>query len=277
MVAERLIPSWYEGFIEDVERRFEAAEWGWTGFEDLDALLGPWEPPMLMAVRGPSGVGRTAFLLSLALNVARAGHGVTFIGAAPMHVVRDRLVAQLSRVPLARIRDGRLEDRHWAALGRVGARAPARLTLLEAEPHANVSRGWLRDAVDGDLVMVDGLRHPRGPTRLLRDARALSRATRGVVVIDLGERRDDGMGRRGRKTRARRALQSAPTDGGTESVRSLRHRRPLPGSRLARREQPEPAPGAWGPPWRRRPSSRWHPEHRSHRPVAGMTHSQPFG
>jgi replicative DNA helicase len=86
-----------------------------TGFTDLDNLLGSLYPDNLYIVAGRPGMGKTAFLLSVARHAARDLNKRIAIFSLEMSraPVAQRLIAQEGEVDLFRILKGRLEDQEW--------------------------------------------------------------------------------------------------------------------------------------------------------------------
>lgn len=86
-----------------------------TGFRDLDRCLNGLEPGYLCLVAGRAHMGKTAFSLSLGLNVARQG---TPVGIFSLEMTRaqllNRLVAMEADVVATRLRRaGNLSDDEW--------------------------------------------------------------------------------------------------------------------------------------------------------------------
>ncbi|HLP41143.1 MAG TPA: replicative DNA helicase, partial [Fibrobacteria bacterium] len=81
-----------------------------TGFRDFDALTGGLQPTDLMVLAGRPGMGKTAFALSMAWKMAKAGKKVGFFS---LEMGRDqlnqRILCSPNNVSLHRLRTGRLE------------------------------------------------------------------------------------------------------------------------------------------------------------------------
>ncbi len=89
-----------------------------TGFSKLDALLKGLQPSELIYVAGRPGMGKTAFLLTVALAAAKRGHTVAvFSLEMSREQVAARLLAQEARVPAERLRmPTQLREEDWARL-----------------------------------------------------------------------------------------------------------------------------------------------------------------
>lgn len=96
-----------------------------TGFTDLDKLLGGMQKSDLLIVAGRPGMGKTSWLLSVALNAARAGARVAIFS---MEMSKEQLVQRLvsseTGINTHQLRLGKLDEREWAlfvnAVGKLG-------------------------------------------------------------------------------------------------------------------------------------------------------------
>jgi len=85
-----------------------------TGFVGLDDHLGELRPGDLMLIAARPSVGKTAFLLALALNIAGAGHPVGFFSLEmTKQQLADRLLSQTAGVNSMRLKTGNLDSDHW--------------------------------------------------------------------------------------------------------------------------------------------------------------------
>ena len=87
-----------------------------TGFIDLDYRTAGLQPSDLILIAARPSMGKTAFALNIAENVAMINHIPTAIFSLEMSKVQlaKRLVAMNSKVDSQRIRIGELEDDEWA-------------------------------------------------------------------------------------------------------------------------------------------------------------------
>lgn len=80
-----------------------------SGFRDLDALLGGFQRSDLLVFAGRPGMGKTSFLLTVALNAARRGNRVAiFTMEMGVDQILQRLVAMESRINVQNLRLGNL-------------------------------------------------------------------------------------------------------------------------------------------------------------------------
>jgi replicative DNA helicase len=86
-----------------------------TGFNDLNALLGGLQRSDLIIVAARPGVGKTSFLLSLALNAARLANARVAIFSMEMsnEQLVQRLVSAETGINSQKLRGGNLDDSEW--------------------------------------------------------------------------------------------------------------------------------------------------------------------
>lgn len=143
-----------------------------TGIAKLDSVLGGLHGGDLVVVGARPKVGKTALLLTTALNAAHAGHRVGIISAemsAPELGIR--LAAMLGRLSVSAVRSGRLSAPAWAAAAKATGRIRELPLQILDQPAARVSdimrqaQAWARSS-GLDMLGVDYLQ------RLQPDGRA---------------------------------------------------------------------------------------------------------
>ncbi len=97
-----------------------------TGFRDLDTLLGGLQRSDLLIFAGRPGMGKTSFLLSVALNAAKLGARILiFTMEMGSEQIVQRLVSMETGINTQKLRLGQLSQQEWArfvqASGRLGA------------------------------------------------------------------------------------------------------------------------------------------------------------
>jgi len=87
-----------------------------TGFNDLDELLAGVQRSDLLIVAARPGVGKTSFLLSMALNAARLGNARVGIFSLEMSSEQlvQRLISSETGINAQKLRSGNLDDTEWS-------------------------------------------------------------------------------------------------------------------------------------------------------------------
>jgi replicative DNA helicase len=160
-----------------------------AGVADFDELTGGLRPGALWAVTGVPGVGRSMFLAQLARRAAvTVGARTRLLSARdPASSVVQHLLAGQGRVPLHRLRAGRLTNQDEQRLGE--AREELRAAPLEVVA-ADRSRDLpspdrLLAEDPPDVLLIDDLDlwSPPDSAPLLRRLRAYARDTAASVVV----------------------------------------------------------------------------------------------
>lgn len=88
-----------------------------SGFGRLDSRLGGFHAGDLVLVGARPKMGKTALLVNMAYNAARAGHSVGVIsGEQSAMQLAQRFLSLETRIAGENMRNGRLEDEEWAKL-----------------------------------------------------------------------------------------------------------------------------------------------------------------
>lgn len=89
-----------------------------SGFKDFDELTAGLHPANLVIVAGRPSMGKTAFAMNLVENVARCAQKPVLVFSLEMSSedIILRMVSSLGRVEQNLLRNGRLEDKHWAKI-----------------------------------------------------------------------------------------------------------------------------------------------------------------
>ncbi len=154
-----------------------------TGFIDLDNLTDGFHPGDFVVVGGRSGVGKTGFMLSMAVNLA-------FKMEVPMAIfsletskfqLSLRMLSILSGVPIRDLRMGFLSDEVWSDVVLVGTELAESPLYIEDSPRLTVAElreksKRLRKERGIEVIFVDYLQLLRAPFR---------RTTRQEEVADV--------------------------------------------------------------------------------------------
>ena len=111
-----------------------------TGFADLDKVLAGVAPSSLLIVGGRPSMGKTAFGLSLAANVAANDLGVLIFSLEMNRAeITQRLLAQDSRVDATRLRTGKLSAEDWNKVTRSVPRLAESPIWVDDNPSVSVN------------------------------------------------------------------------------------------------------------------------------------------
>jgi len=158
--------------IEETARRKSEITGLETGFTELDRMTAGLHPQNLVVVAGRPGLGKTSFVLSVALHQAAVRGRSVGIFSLEMSAdeVQKRNLSALAEVELHRMRTGFLSREDWAKLGRAARQlADARLYIDDSgdmtvtELRAKAERLAAERGLD--LVIVDYLQLLRGSAR----------------------------------------------------------------------------------------------------------------
>jgi len=158
------IKSLLSGVVEEIDKRQNgiSPKGTQTGLTDFDALIGGLKPGLLYLINGRPGMGKSVFGLQIAERVvANGGVASYFTAEMPNAEQVERLVANVGRVPLGRLRDGDLSEDDWSRLtSAVGRLSDARLWLDETgspllSDLLSKARRLKRREGKMDLVVVD--------------------------------------------------------------------------------------------------------------------------
>jgi replicative DNA helicase len=204
--------------LEEAERRGGGVTGIPTGFTRLDRQCSGLHAGDLFIVAARPGMGKTSFVLNIALNVAAAtparktkdegyfeapleepGHGVLFCSLEmPKEQLAARLLASEARVDMSNIRSGRMSREDWSKLTEAASRlarlplwlddTPA-LTLLDLRAkirrlQAEVARGESAARAQSlGLVVVDYLQLMQGRRDAGSREQEISELSRGLKQL----------------------------------------------------------------------------------------------
>lgn len=154
------------GAFEELQERFVRAgnaTGTLTGFPSLDQLTNGLQLGELILLAARPGIGKTAFALDIAANVAVSG-GSVFIHSRQMspEQIALRLISSQTRVAWGRIRSGKLEDEDWGGVT-AGIRKLQNASLEIGVSSGDVLAGIRRQAFAMkqanrvDLIIIDDL------------------------------------------------------------------------------------------------------------------------
>ena len=104
--------------IEEVKNKQDGLSGIPSGFTDLDRVTSGWQPSDLIVIAARPGMGKTAFVLSMARNTSVNFQKPTAIFSLEMSSVQlvNRLISSESAIPAEKLRKGNLEEHEWIQL-----------------------------------------------------------------------------------------------------------------------------------------------------------------
>lgn len=134
-----------------------------TGIDKLDEVVGSFQPTDLVVVGARPAVGKTAFCVSVMLNMARAGKRVGFISTEmSVEQIGFRMASQMSGITARKYRDCAFEDHEWPSVTHAAMEISQLGIRINDKPEITISevimrcRAW--DMVERlDVVLVDYL------------------------------------------------------------------------------------------------------------------------
>lgn len=161
-----------------------------SGFIDLDALTGGFQPSDLIIIAGRPSQGKTAFALSVARNAA-VMHDVP-IGIFSLEMSAQQLVMRLmcaeARVDAHKVRTGRLPEDEWQKLSTSVGRLYRAKIYIDDTPALGVlelraKARRLKAEHNIGLIMIDYLQLMQGPRSQSREQEisAISRSLKALA------------------------------------------------------------------------------------------------
>lgn len=155
--------------IEEASKKADGLSGIPSGFTDLDRITSGWQPSDLIILAGRPGMGKTAFVLSMARNIAvqfNIGIAIFSLEMSALQLV-NRLIASETGIESEKIRRGKLADHEYQQLhAKIGplAEAPifiddtAALTIVELRAKARrlVSQHGVKIIIIDYLQLMTG-------------------------------------------------------------------------------------------------------------------------
>ncbi len=104
--------------IEEIKNKEDGLSGIPSGFSDLDRVTSGWQKSDLIVLAARPGMGKTAFVLSMARNTAVQFNKPVAVFSLEMSSVQlvNRLISSESGIPADKLRKGNLEDHEWIQL-----------------------------------------------------------------------------------------------------------------------------------------------------------------
>ena len=178
------------GQIEELATRREMVTGLPTGFYDLDKMTSGLQPSDLIILAARPSMGKTAFALSIAYNVAvKEGKTVAFFSLEmTKEQLITRLLAQDAMVPLHRIRSGFLKPQEIELLVEAADRISQAPIYIDDTPGISIlemraKARRLQSERGLDLIIVDYLQLMRGIKRTESRQQEVSEISRSLKAL----------------------------------------------------------------------------------------------
>jgi len=140
-----------------------------SGFSDLDNVVVGFGKSDLVIVGARPGVGKTAFVLNIATNVAKRTKKAVAIFQLEMGAEQlvQRIIASEALVDSKHLRQGNLDSDEWIKIANASAELAETDILIDANPNVTVTamKAKLRRVKNLGLVVVDYLQLMQGERR----------------------------------------------------------------------------------------------------------------
>ncbi len=178
--------------IEEASKREDALSGVPTGFTKLDRMTSGWQRSDLIIIAARPSMGKTAFVLSMARNMAVDHKRAVALFSLEMSSIQlvNRLIVAETELPSDRIRNGRLEKYEWEQLEyRIKGLIEAPIFIDDTpaisiyEIRAKCRR--LKNLYDIQIIIIDYLQLMSGPGdskgNREQEVSTISRALKGIA------------------------------------------------------------------------------------------------
>ncbi len=178
--------------IEEAAKREDSLSGVPSGFSRLDRMTSGWQPSDLVIVAARPSMGKTAFVLSMARNMAVEHKRPVAVFSLEMSSVQlvNRLIVAETSLPSERIRNGRLERWEWEQLDyKIKSLVEAPIFIDDTpaisifELRAKCRR--LKNLYDIQIIIVDYLQLMTGPPETKgnreQEVSTISRSLKGIA------------------------------------------------------------------------------------------------
>ncbi len=178
--------------IDEASKREDSLSGVPSGFSRLDRMTSGWQPSDLVIVAARPSMGKTAFVLSMARNMAVEHSRPVAIFSLEMSSIQlvNRLIVAETELPSERIRNGRLERWEWEQLDyKIKSLVEAPIFIDDTpaisifELRAKCRR--LKNLYDVEIIIVDYLQLMTGPPEARgnreQEVSTISRSLKGIA------------------------------------------------------------------------------------------------
>lgn len=199
-VADRRIADTYKPISELMSDAVERIEENYgrkstitgvpTGYNDLDELLSGLQPGTLNIVGARPAMGKTAFGLGMAVNIAKKTHRPVLVFSLEMgHIeLTQRILSSEAEVDSTKIRSGQLQESDWKAIGQAIGRLEVPL-FLDENPRVTVmeirAKARRLKANHGELglILIDYLQLMSGSSNAENRQLEVSEISRNLKIL----------------------------------------------------------------------------------------------
>lgn len=179
--------------IELVSEKEEGVTGVPSGFEELDKLTSGWQPSDLIIVAARPGMGKTAFVLSLARNAANFGKPVAIFSLEMANIqLVTRLIAMEAEIDSRKLRNGKMEDYEWEKMHAAVEKMGETPVYIDDTPGINIFElrakcRRLKQNHDIQMVVIDYLQlmtagpNSKGSFNREQEISTISRSLKGLA------------------------------------------------------------------------------------------------
>lgn len=165
-----------------------------TGFTNLDRLTSGWQPSDLIILAARPGMGKTSFVLAMALNAAKDFNKPVALFSLEMASTQlvQRLISMEAEIPGPKMRGGKLEDWEWQQLQTTVEKLSSVPIFIDDTPGINIFElrakcRRLKMQHDIQLIVIDYLQLMSGASENTKNGNreqeiaGISRALKGMA------------------------------------------------------------------------------------------------
>lgn len=165
-----------------------------TGFTNLDRLTSGWQPSDLIILAARPGMGKTSFVLAMALNAAKDFNKPVALFSLEMASTQlvQRLISMEAEIPGPKMRGGKLEDWEWQQLQTTVEKLSSVPIFIDDTPGINIFElrakcRRLKMQYDIQLIIIDYLQLMSGAAENNKNGNreqeiaSISRALKGMA------------------------------------------------------------------------------------------------
>ncbi len=178
--------------IEEASKREDGLVGVPAGFTALDRMTNGWQPANLIILAARPAMGKTAFVLSMARNMAvdhKKGVAIFSLEMSSIELV-NRLISSEAELPSSKIRTGQLNEEEWQQLEYRARRLEDAPIFIDDTPAISIFElrakcRRLKRQHDIDIVVIDYLQLMTGPPESKgnreQEVSSISRALKGIA------------------------------------------------------------------------------------------------